>query len=370
MEIRVSATPDKLELQLGYCHAALSHQQAMTLRESLAEILLHALHLPRSHWEVRQARAISLRYLADTLLWMPEDLLRELLSDYSTEHLPALVRYAQRELPALSDRIHQLLSRKTAELLDDQLSVTGAVPVQQVVLALEALHPVLKNQYGKSLADLPAADFDPAFALEEYKNLHSFLNVLPSLPEENSRRALKQLELQEKVLLLWLARSEGWQELENWLLTYQPGEAELLKSTLTKLPPQPLWVLLGLARRIEMLMDLRHRQPVTQPAPSPALEDKARSFLANVSELPAPLLQLLLKRLSRARLAQLFTACHQLQALSLLQRLEKILPERFFQQMQKQHPEPLELTEIRSLMARLSQELKQLKNPQQTGSES
>lgn len=369
MEIRVSATLDKLELQLGYCHAALSHQQAMTLRESLAEILLHALHLPRSHWEVRQARATSLRYLADTLVWMPEDRLRELLTDYASEYLPALMRYAQREIPALSDRIQQLLSRKTAELLDDQLSMTGAVPVQQIVLALEALHPVLKKQYGKSLADLPAADFDPVFALDEYQKLHSFLNVLPSLPDENSRRALKQLELQERVLFLWLVRSEGWQELENWLLAHQADEAELLQSTLAKLPPQPLWVLLGLARRVELLMDLRHRQPATQPPPSPALEDKARSFLANISELPAPILQLLLKRLSRERLGQLFAACHQLQALSLLQRLEKILPERFFQQMQKQHPGTLELTEMRSLMSRLSHELKQLKNSQQTGQE-
>lgn len=370
MEIRVSATPDQLELQLGLCHAALSHPQAMTLRESLAEILLQALHLPRSHWEVRQTRALSLRYLADTLLWMPEDLLRELLSDYPADHLPALVRYAQRELPALSERIHQLLSRKTAELLDDQLSMTGAIPVQQVVLALEALHPLLRDRYGKSLADLPAADFDPAFALEEFKSLHRFLNVLPSLPVENSRRTLKQLELQEKVLLLWLARKEGWQDLEDWLLSHEPQETALLQSTLNQLPPPPLWQLLGLARRVEKLMDLRHRQPQAPSPANPALEDKARSFLANVSELPAPLLQLLLKRLSRARLAQLFTACHQLQALTLLQRLEKILPERFFQQMQHQHPEPLELTEIRSLMARLSQELKQLKNPQQTGTES
>ncbi|SFX20219.1 hypothetical protein [Marinospirillum alkaliphilum] len=367
MQIQITPTGDQLLLQLGPCQANLTQEQAGLLRARLAEILLHSMQLPRSHWEIRQNRVRNLDWLAEVLEWLNKDILADLLVDYDPAHRVALFKYARKQHPKLAARLMQLLPRRTAEQLEDELAMSGAIPVQQVALALEALHPLLAAQLGTKLAALPDANLDPEQTRQALLQHHELLQALPSLPEANSQRTLQQLQSHEQLILLWLANHQGWQPLEHWLLARLPGEAEQLTTQMQNLPPQPAWVLLALAQRIKTLTDLRQPQPPTEPAASPALDEKARNFLQSFSELPAPLLQLVLKRLARDNLAQLITACQQLKALRLYQRLEKILPERFFHQMQKQHPAALQPAELRSLMTQMSQELKRLKSLQQEG---
>lgn len=369
MDIHLDASAERLDLQLGPCQANLTPEQAQTLRNRLAEILLQALHQPRSHWEVSQNRMRCLSWLADTLLWLSPDALASLLLDYDVQHQGPLLRYAQRDIPELANRLLQALPASAARSLEEETSLCGAIPVQQVVLALEALHPLLAAHLGAALAPLPDANLDLGASERAYQSLHKLLNVLPSLPENRAQPVLDQLKKPERIQLLWLAHQENWSELEHWLLQHLNDKAERLTEQRKQCPPQPIWIRLALARRVESLLALR--QPTPEPAAdaSPALNDKARLFLKGIGELPASLLQMLLKRLSREHLMQLLAAARKLQVPGLVQRLETILPGRLFQQLLLQNPANLEATELRSLMAQLSQELKRLKNLQQGGTQ-
>lgn len=367
MDIHLDASAERLDLRLGPCQASLTPEQALTLRNRLAEILLQALHQPRSHWEVSQNRIRCLGWLADTLLWLAPDTLASLLLDYEPQHLGPLLRYAQRDQPELTSRLLQALPAPAARALEEETSLCGAIPVQQVVLALEALHPLLAAHLGNALPPLPDATLDLAATERAYQGLHKLLNVLPSLPENRTHPLLSQLKKQERLKLLWLAHHENWPELENWLLQHLNDKAERLTEQRKQCPPQPVWIRLALARQVESLLALRQSTPEPAADASPALNDKARLFLKGVGELPASLLQMLLKRLSREHLVQLLVAARKLQVPGLVQRLETILPGRLFQQLMLQNPASLEATELRSLMAQLSQELKRLKSLQQGG---
>lgn len=369
MDIHLDASAGRLDLHLGPCQASLTPEQALTLRNRLAEILLQALHQPRSHWEVSQNRIRCLGWLADTLLWIKPDELASLLQQYDPQHQEPLLRYARHDKPELATRLLQTLPAASARSLEEETSLGGAIPIQQVVLALEALHPLLAALLGTALPPLPDSNLDLDATERAYQGLHKLLGVLPSLPENRTQPVLNQLKTQERTQLLWLVHQENWSELESWLLKQLPGNAERLIEQRRQCPPQPVWIRLALARRIENLLDLR--QPTLEPATSasPALNDKARLFLKGVGELPASLLQMLLKRLSREHLVQLLAAARKLQVPGLEQRLETILPGRLFQQLLLQNPASLEATELRSLMTQLGQELKRLKSLQQGGTQ-
>lgn len=93
----------------------------------------------------------------------------------------------------------------------------------------------------------------------------------------------------------------------------------------------------------------------------PSFNDKAASFLNYLSNLPASNLRLILKRLGGEELGWLYSACKMLEVTKFINQLEVILPEKFFQRLQAKCPTKLADPELRSLIASLNREFKELK---------
>lgn len=93
----------------------------------------------------------------------------------------------------------------------------------------------------------------------------------------------------------------------------------------------------------------------------PVINDKAFSFLDYLGGLPASNLRLILKRISRKELELLFSTCKMLKANKLFEQLRAIFPDNLFQQFEKNCPTKVEEHEVRSLLTKLNNELKALK---------
>jgi len=106
---------------------------------------------------------------------------------------------------------------------------------------------------------------------------------------------------------------------------------------------------------------LNEAETTNQLANKPSFNTRATTFLTNLSELPHSNLRLILKGLSGKELVLVFSACKMLEITHFLTQLQSILPEKNYQQLENKSQARVEETELRSLLAKLSQELKDLK---------
>jgi len=107
---------------------------------------------------------------------------------------------------------------------------------------------------------------------------------------------------------------------------------------------------------------LDEKTETTNPlASNSSFNARATTFLTNLSELPRSNLRLILKGLSAKELVLVFSACRMLEITSFFSQLQSILPEKNYQQLESKSQARLEETELRSLLAKLNQALKDLK---------
>jgi len=88
---------------------------------------------------------------------------------------------------------------------------------------------------------------------------------------------------------------------------------------------------------------------------------RATTFLTNLSDLPQSNLRLILKSLSAKELSLLFAACRSLAITRFFTQLQSILPEKNYQQLESKQQARFEEAQLRNLLAKLNQELKDLK---------
>lgn len=262
MDISINTSAEQLNLSLGPCSASLSLTEAKALKDQLTQVLLNALYEQPNYWQDLTTQLEQLKSLLDNLYNLDNEQLMQVIQASHQPHWLALVRYTQKEQAELAKRLLKTIGQIQSpifislEEFTNQLNTEPASSIAEVVVALQALQPLV---------------------------------------EQFNQTSLEETEITDQ---------------------------------LTK---------------------------------TPSFNTRATTFLTNLSELPASNLRLILKGLSGKELVLVFSACKMLQINSFFTQLQSILPEKNYQQLESKSQARIEETELRSLLAKLNQELKDLK---------
>lgn len=263
MDISVNASADKFELNLGACRASLNSSQVTALKDELTEVLLNALYEQPNYWQDLTTKLEKLKSVLANLFELDNEQLMHVIKASHQPHWLALVRFTKKEQPELAKRLLKAIGQiqslifTSLEEFTNQLNTEPASSIAEVVIALEALQPLIQ--------------------------------------------ALNPTPLDEKT------------ETTN-----------------------PL-------------------------ASNSSFNARATTFLTNLSELPRSNLRLILKGLAGKELVLVFSACRMLEITSFFSQLQSILPEKNYQQLESKSQARVDEAELRSLLAKLNQALKDLK---------
>lgn len=197
MKPNLTSTPNQLNLQLGPCTAQLSWQEAVELRNLLAERLAGYLENAQPQAENNKKQLLKLQPLADALASLENIPLQAVLKAYPKAQLVTLVRFLRAEKPGISEKIFAQLSRRAAEQLSDELAQKGPTPLHQVLPALVALEQPLAQQGVYVGINQKAREYLQRLGQLPKPALSQLLDKLPSTAQAQLLEVSRQLDTPE-----------------------------------------------------------------------------------------------------------------------------------------------------------------------------
>lgn len=210
-----------------------------------------------------------------------------------------------------------------------------------------------------------------------WQNLAARLNELNHLIA-----TLYGLDEVQRLEVIQASHQPHWLALVRFARKEQPLLADDFLKAITKINPQAFTSLEAFKDQLhlepasslaEVIIALETLQPLLEKyseppqlqaeieIKKPSFNARAISFLIQLSDLPTSNLRLILKSLSGKELGLLFSACKMLNVPNFFIQLKGILPEKLFQQLESKCLADIEEAELRNLLSKLNQELKELK---------